>query len=189
MDLFGDLPTWAMALVIFLLRVVDVSMATCRTIAVVQGRVFMSVAIGFVEVLVWVTTVAQVLQHASNNPILLFAFAGGFAAGNGAGIVLERWLAMGGVILRIVSLHAGHELAEVLRDYSPRVFLFEGYDNGEEMTLLYVVVRRRDAPRIVRQALAIDPQLFYAVDTLRESNMALGPATSFAGQRLIFKAK
>src|SRR5690606_3157161 len=118
-----------------------------------------------------------------------FAFAGGFAAGNGAGILLERWLAMGGVILRIVSLHAGHELAEVLRDYVPRVFVFEGYDNGEEMNLLYVVVRRRDAPRIIQQALAIDPQLFYAVDTLRESNMALGPVTSFAGQRVIFKAK
>jgi uncharacterized protein YebE (UPF0316 family) len=189
MDLIGELPTWAMALVIFTFRVIDVSMATCRTIAVVQGRILVSVAIGFVEVLVWVTTVAQVLQHASTNPILLFAFAGGFAAGNGAGILLERWLAMGGVILRIVSLNSGHELAEVLRDYVPRVFLFEGYDNGEEMNLLYVVVRRRDAPRIIRQALDVDPQLFYAVDTLRESNMTLQPITSLAGQRLIFKAK
>lgn len=189
MDLLAELPTWAMALTIFVMRMIDVSMATLRTIAVVQGRILVSVVIGFVEVLVWVTTVAQVLQHASTNPILLFSFAGGFAAGNAAGILLERWLAMGGVILRIVTLHAGHELAEVLRDYVPRVFLFDGHDNGEAMNLLYVTVRRRDAPKILRQALEVDPHLFYAVDTLRESNVALTPITGFAGQRLIFKAK
>src|SRR5690606_11004747 len=108
----NELPMWGLASAIFILRMIDVSMATLRTIAVVQGRIVVSVAIGFVEVLVWVTTVAQVIQHASNSPLLLFAFAGGFAAGNGVGILLERWLAMGAVILRIVSLHAGHELAE-----------------------------------------------------------------------------
>lgn len=186
----NELPMWGLASAIFVLRMIDVSMATLRTIAVVQGRILVSVAIGFVEVLVWVTTVAQVIQHASSSPLLLFAFAGGFAAGNGAGILLERWLAMGAVILRIVSLHAGHELAEALRDYVPRVFTFDGHDHGEQMTLVYVAVRRRDAPRLIRMALEIDPDLFYAVDNLRESNIALtAPLPSLAGSRVVFKTK
>ena len=107
-----------------------------------------------------------------------------------AGILLERWLAMGAVILRIVSLHAGHELAETLRDYVPRVFSFDGHDDGEQMTLVYVAVRRRVAPRLIRLALEIDPHLFYAVDNLRESNMALSaPLPSLAGSRMVFKTK
>ena len=106
-QLLDTLPVWALALVIFTLRVVDVSLGTCRTIAVVQGRMKVSVLLGFIEVLVWVTTVTHVIQKAADNGWLLLAYAAGFAFGNAAGIALERRLAMGSVILRIVSHDAG----------------------------------------------------------------------------------
>ncbi|MCA9241329.1 MAG: hypothetical protein KDA37_14060 [Planctomycetales bacterium] len=181
MGLLSDLPVWLLGVVIFLLRVVDVSLATCRTITVVQGRVITSVVIGFVEVLVWVTAVTQVIQHASRNPWLLLAYSTGFAAGNAAGIVLERRLAMGAVILRIVSKNHGEVLADALRHAAPKVYEFTGNSGGEPMSLLYVAVRRREARRLIDKALAIDPDLFYAVDLLRESNWAVQQPTAVRG--------
>lgn len=190
MEYLNSLPVWALALLIFLFRVIDVSLGTCRTIAVVQGHMVTSVVLGFIEVLVWVTTVAHVIQHASDNPLLLLAYASGFAAGNAAGIALERRLAMGTVILRIVSQKAGEPLADTLRHRVPRVFLFEGHDNGNKMTLLYVAVRRRHARQLINAAMQIDPDLFYAVDPLRESNWLLTQAMpNPTGWRAIAKKK
>lgn len=188
MELLSQLPVWALALLIFTLRVVDVSLGTCRTIAVVQGRITTSVMLGFVEALLWLTTVAQVIHHASGDPLLLTAYAGGFAAGNASGIALERRLALGGVILRLVSRAKADELAEALHHHAPRVYRFDGAQDDQQVSLLYVVVRRRDAPRLIDASLAIDPDAFYAVDMLRESNLAVLP-THASGWRSIAKKK
>lgn len=179
MDSLTELPIWGAALVIFFLRIVDVSLGTFRTIAVVQGRTVTSVVLGFLEVLVWITTVSQVMKQAGSNPTLLLAYAAGFAAGNAVGILLERRLALGGVILRMVTATKGDELAGALREKSPRVYTFRGEGRGEQeseaVTLIYVVALRRRAKRLLKRALAIDPNLFYAVDPLRDSNADLGP--------------
>jgi uncharacterized protein YebE (UPF0316 family) len=190
MDYLIALPVWLLAALIFALRIVDVSLGTCRTIAVVQGHMGTSVFLGFIEVLVWITVVANVIQHASTNVWLLIAYAAGFAAGNATGIYLERWLALGMVILRIVSESSGNELAEALEASGPRVFMFDGFHNREQMMLLYVAVRRRDASPLLEKARRIDPNLFYAVDTLRESNMlTTAPLPTATGWRTAVKMK
>lgn len=191
MDYLDQLPVWALALGIFFLRIVDVSLGTCRTIAVVQGRIGISVVLGFLEVLVWVTTVTHVVHHATSNPLLLLAYASGFAVGNAAGILVEKRIAMGTVILRIVSHAAGNDLAAELRRYVPRVFQFEGRNNEEEMMLLlYVVVRRRHARRLLDVAMEVDPDLLYAVDPMRETNWLFAqPPAAPTGWRAVMKKK
>lgn len=190
MPFLDTLPVWGLALLIFFLRIADVSMGTCRTLAVVQGRIGVSVALGFVEVLIWITTVSQVFQKAAGNPWLLLAYAGGFACGNGVGIALERRLAMGSVILRIVSHDAGDDLANALRKHSPRVLTFEGSDEDHAVTLLYVAARRRQVRRLIAVARDVDPDLFYAVDPLRDSNWVLAqPMPAPTGWRAVMKKK
>ena len=103
MQLLENLPVWLLAVVVFSLRIVDVSLGTVRTIAVVQGWIKLSVVLGFFELLIWIAAVSQVIARVKEQPILMLAFAGGFAAGNAAGILLERVLALGTCVVRIVS--------------------------------------------------------------------------------------
>lgn len=190
MEAMFSLPIWLVAILIFSLRIIDVSLGTCRTIAVVQGRIGLSVLLGFLEVLVWITTVANVIQHASNNAWLLLAYAVGFAAGNATGIYLERWLAMGMVILRLMTETSGDELANALGSKVARVYKFDGSQNGSSIRLLYVPVQRRKASALITEAQRIDPHLFYAVDTLRDSNMLLPtPLPTPTGWRAAVKFK
>ena len=49
------------ALLIFVLRVVDVTLGTIRTISMVNGRVLSSVILGFFEVLIWITVISGVM--------------------------------------------------------------------------------------------------------------------------------
>jgi|GEM_PF-442355 uncharacterized protein YebE (UPF0316 family) len=176
MSWLDGLAVWQLAVVIFCLRIVDVSMGTLRTISVVQGRTWVSVGLGFCEVLVWITVMNQVIHKAAEHPLLLLAYAGGFASGNAVGIALERWLAMGGVILRLASTHAGEHLAELLRERSSQVFTFEGRSEFHPLTMIYVVVRRREVRQLVELGRRLDPNLFYSVESLRESSAPLLPS-------------
>ena len=70
MHFITDLPIWALALLIFCLRIGDVSIGTMRTIAVVNGRVKLSVLLGFFEVIIWILAIGSVIQRIAEHPIL-----------------------------------------------------------------------------------------------------------------------
>lgn len=188
MNLEG-LPVWELAIIIFLLRICDVSIGTFRTIAVVQGRTVVSVILGFFEVLIWVLVMSNVLRHAAQNPVLLLAYAGGFATGNAVGIQLERSFALGHVVLRIISVKSG-ELVERLRSRVQHVSTFVGQDGEKSVMLLFLACRRRDLKELIAEARGIDPELFFAVDPLRESSIDLAqPLPHPTGWRAVFKMK
>lgn len=188
--MFGDgIPVWGLAVIIFLLRICDVSIGTIRTIAVVQGRITTSVVLGFFEVLIWLTAVSQVFEHAVENPILLLAYAGGFATGNAVGIQMEKRLAFGNVILRIISSKA-EVVLDRLHQRVAHVTMFAGKDGDEDVVLLYLACRRRDLRELVGLAREVDPELFFAVDPLRESSIDFAtPLPHPTGWRSVFKMK
>jgi uncharacterized protein YebE (UPF0316 family) len=158
-----DLPVWALALLIFCLRVCDVSLGTLRTLSVVQGRTALAVGLGFTEVLLWVVAVSQVIARVGTEPLLALAYAGGFATGNAAGIWLERKLAFGHVVVRIFS-PVGHAIAPALRAAGHVLTTFAGEGRDGPVTLLYVTTSRENAREIIDTALAHDPEAFYSVE-------------------------
>ncbi|MAT72249.1 MAG: hypothetical protein CMJ58_22310 [Planctomycetaceae bacterium] len=180
MDWLHSLPLWASALMIFLLRITDVSLGTVRTIAVVQGRAKLSVVIGFVESLVWLVAVSQALRGVGESVVLMLAYCGGFAAGNGIGVLLDKSLAMGVIVVRIITgkSGAGREIAATLRDAGWRLTTFDGEGDGGNAPrkLIFAICSRRDAPRLMRMAKRIDPELYYSFDLLREFSAGeMGP--------------
>ncbi len=188
MELLNNMPLWLVALAIFALRIVDVSLGTIRTILVVQGRLAASVLIGFVEVLLWVTAVSQVIANIKESPLLAVAFAGGFATGNAAGILLERRLAIGTCVLRIISNGQGEKVAGAFRNAGRDVTSFDGWDEGGQRKLLYTTCPRREAKHLVDLAKVIDPHLFYMVDRFSQTGNG-GPLPHPSGWRAVLKKK
>lgn len=188
MELLNNMPLWVVALVIFSLRIVDVSLGTIRTIFVVQGKLVVSVLIGFVEVLVWVTAVSHVIANIRESPLLAVAFAGGFATGNAVGILLERRLAIGSCVLRIISNGQGENVAAALRTAGRDVTTFDGWDSDRRRKLIYTTCPRREATQLVNLAKAIDPRVFYMVDRFSQTGYG-GPLPHPTGWRAVFKKK
>jgi uncharacterized protein YebE (UPF0316 family) len=166
--LFEGWPIWAVAMAIFLLRVADVSLGTVRTICVVQGKLVLSVVLGFFEVLIWLFGASHVIATIRTHPQLALAFAAGFAAGNGVGILVERAVALGSVALTIISPLEGLQIAASLRARGQRLTTFEGEGRDGAVTMLYTTCPRRELRTLLDQARAIDPRLFYTVEPLRE---------------------
>ena len=85
-----EFSTLLLGLLIFLARVVDVSLGTIRTIVIVQGKTLVAFVLGFIEVLIWITIVSTVVHRITETPVLVLFYALGFATGNVVGIIMER---------------------------------------------------------------------------------------------------
>jgi len=188
MEVIDSLPIWALAVLIFCLRILDVSLGTLRTVAVVQGRLAISVMIGFVEIMIWSIAVSQVITRVQDSPVLLFAFAAGFAAGNACGIALERAIGIGEVVVRMIVSTQHEAIAERIRGMGFGLTSFAGQGRDGPRTLMFTTCTRRSLNRIISEAAALDPSVFYTVDRFSHTGR-VDPLPHPTGWRAIFKMK
>jgi len=178
-----------MALLIFCARVTDVTLGTLRTILVVRGRVLMSSMLGFVEVSIWIFVITRVMKNL-DNPWNMLGWAAGFAAGNAVGILVERRLAMGKMVLRVITRRQGETVAAAIRGLGFGVTSFEGRGLEGPVNLLYVVLDRAKMGGVKEIALETDPDAVIITEDVREFQDSLRPTNvPRTGIRAVFKKK
>src|SRR5688572_27312450 len=153
-------------LVIFCLRIVDVSLATLRMLLAVRGVKMVAPLIGFFEVLIWILAVGTAIRHL-DSPLHLIGYAAGFATGTLVGLMIEERMALGVSNIRVVSRHGGVELAEALRERGFGVTEFAGQGREGHVEVLDAVLRRRDLPAALREIDFWDPDAFVTVQEPR----------------------
>jgi uncharacterized protein YebE (UPF0316 family) len=185
-----DLIPWLLAPAIFVARVADVSLGTIRIIIGFRGYRWLAALIGFVEALIWVLAVRQVLLHLDAQPWLAVAYAGGFAAGNYLGISMERRIGVGRELVRAICYREDVSLAAALREAGYRVVELEGRGKGgRRVQVVYVVERRRKVPALIAMIAAFDAEAIYTVADVKThvgEEADLPPETGFS---LRFKRK
>ena len=188
MELLDALPLWALTFLIFALRIVDVSLGTLRTITTVRGRLEVSMMLGFIEVLIWVAVVSHVISRVDQQPVLILAYAAGFAAGNACGILLERRFAGGTCVIRMITGERAEALADQLRARGQAVTTFEGRGVDGNRTLLFTTCRRAEVASLVDLMKAVAPGLFYTVERFTHAEYAM-PLPGPTGWRAVLKKK
>lgn len=185
-----SLMTIGTGLLIFCSRIVDVSLGTLRTISIVQGRKWMAFWLGFFEVILWLIVISAVIHRIQDNPVLGIFYAFGFAAGNMVGIELEHWLAMGHIILRVISREHSKELTACIRVNGFSVTVFHGEGKDGPVDELYIVCRRRDLKPLLRLVQDIAPDAFYVTEQAGAVSKIYRPVMQqVTGWRAIFKRK
>ena len=129
------------ALAIFALRIVDVSCDTMRVIFAIRGKRGIAALLGFVQALVWIFAVGNAVKHL-DSILHVFGYAGGYALGTYVGVTIERTIAYGVATVRVVSKHAGVEIAEALRNAGYAVTEFPGFGRDGAVEILNSVVQR-----------------------------------------------
>jgi len=100
-------------LLIFVARILDVTLMTLRIVFSAQGRRSIAPIVGFFEVLIWILAISQIMRNLT-NPLTYIAYAAGFAAGNYMGLFIEQKLAMGMVAVRVFLKHDCDRLMNLL---------------------------------------------------------------------------
>jgi uncharacterized protein YebE (UPF0316 family) len=153
-------------ILIFVLRIGDVSLATLRILLSMRNVRILVPFIGFVEVLLWIFAVGSAIRNLESGWHLL-GYAGGFAAGNIVGLWVEEKLAFGLAVVRIMSRHGGVELADALRERGFGVTEYAGHGRDGRVEVVDTVVKRRRIKEVLREVDRWDPDAFVMVDEPR----------------------
>lgn len=138
-------------LLIFVAKILEVSLMTLRTVLITRGEKVYGSIIGFFEVSIWLYLVSKVLVGINEDPIRMVVYALGFACGNYLGSILEEKLALGLLTISvIVSETDGDTLAEKLRECNVGVTKIKAEGINENRTILMVHAKRRRKNEIIK---------------------------------------
>ena len=160
----SNLFTWViLPILIFLCRIVDVSIGTIRIIYVARGMKLFAAVFGFFEILIWLIAITQIMQNLTNFVIYL-TYAAGFSTGNYLGIFIENKLALGYLAVRIITQKGATELVEHLneKDYSVTSIAARGLSG--RVRLVYAIIKRKDLEEVISIVKEFNPNAFYAVE-------------------------
>ncbi len=182
MEILSAYP-WLLAPAIFLARVADVSLGTFRTIIVFRGYRSLAAAIGFIEVMIWVSAAGQVFSNL-DSWYLTVAYAGGFACGNYVGMLLESRIAIGRELVRAISFSEKGHLAERLREQGYRVVELSGNSGEYPVEVVLVIEKRREIAALIATIRREDPQAIYTISDVKS---AYNPET-LSSEKPLFNA-
>jgi uncharacterized protein YebE (UPF0316 family) len=150
-------------LVIFCLRIVDVSLDTMRVLSAVRGSRWVAAGLGFFQALIWIVVVGNAIRYL-DSVWHVIGYAAGFAAGTLAGISIENALAYGLATVRVVSRDGAVEIAAALRERGYGVTAFGGEGRDGRVEILNSVVQRQDLADVMRIVDRWDPGAFVTVE-------------------------
>jgi uncharacterized protein YebE (UPF0316 family) len=166
---FYDSPIFSylvLPVLIVLARICDVTIGTLRIIVLSRGHRYLAPLLGFFEVLVWITVTAKIIQNL-HNPICYVAYAGGFALGNLVGIIVEERLAMGMVVIRIISSQDATQLVNMLRDGGYGVTSIPAQGSSGLVQVIFSVIKRSNLDKVVEIVKKFNPKAFYSIEDVR----------------------
>ncbi len=162
---------------IFALRVTDVSLGALRISMLVRGRRGLAGLFGFVESFIWLVAAALVLGNL-DSPWKFIAYSSGYASGTMLGSTLERWLAIGDAIVRVITPAGAPSVARVLREagYFVTNITAEGLDGPAHVD--FSVVPRRNVRELLTIIHRESPESFVTVEETTPIRRPVTPAVS-----------
>ena len=175
MDINSDtLSLIVVPILIFLAKITDVTFGTIRIIMISRGMKYIAPIFGFFEILVFLFAISQIMRHLDNITYYL-AYAFGYASGTYVGILIEEKMAMGMVIIRVITKRDATELLESLRSTGYGVTSFDGQGSTGLVKLIYMTIERRDVDSVLEMIRKFNPKAFFSIEEVRLAKEGIFP--------------
>lgn len=178
-----ELYTWlVIPLLIFLARIVDVSIGTIRILFISRGKKYLAPIMGFFEVLVWLLAIGQIMRNLT-NVLCYLAYAGGFATGTYVGLWIEEKLAVGLLMVRVVTHKDASFLIEHLRKEAFGVTHVAARGMTGKVRIVFTIIKRGDLSRVINIIRKFNPNAFYSTEDVRSVSKEVFPLASSQDRR------
>lgn len=161
-------------LMIFVAEMCVVAVSTVRIIAVARGMKPLAAVLGFFEITLWLFAIGQIMTNLT-DPACYIAFAGGFTLGNYVGMTLEEKMALGSLVVRVITHRDAGGLVESLRQARYGVTSIDARGAIGPVQIVFTVVKRRELDRVAALIRQFDPKAFYSVDGLHSAVEGIFP--------------
>jgi len=156
---------------IFALRILDVSIGTLRIAYLVRGRRALAGLLSFFESLVWLTAAAQVITSL-DAPVKFVAYAAGYATGTVLGVSIERWIASGDTLLRVVTPVGSPSVEHPLRAAGYYVTSLNAQGRDGDVRVHFTVLARRKVPEALRIIRGASPGAYVTLEATTPARAA-----------------
>ena len=158
------------ALIIFSLRLADQSLGTMRALLVSKNKPIYAALIGLVESAIWIVAISQVIKDI-DDPVLIGAYATGFAAGTILGTYIERIVGVGNIVVRVFTASNSPSVAETLRDNGHGVTVIDGEGKDGPVKIYLCVIPRRKLKSVLSMIEKINPNAYITTDMANPTSL------------------
>jgi uncharacterized protein YebE (UPF0316 family) len=148
---------------IFLSRVLDVSIGSLRMLCAAKGQRIAAPLLGFCEILIWITALRAVLSEPA-NPLFYIAYAAGFAAGTFTGIRIDEALSEKFLLLTIFPSGDPAELRKNLKENGYQVTIQTAEGEEGERSIIRAVIAKKDEKKALSIIRAYSPQAIFTFE-------------------------
>ncbi len=161
-------------LLIFFARICDVTIGTIRIVFVSKGHKRIAPILGFFEVFIWIVAISQIMSNL-NNFICYFAYAAGFATGNYVGLLVEERIAVGNLMIRVITSKDGDVLAKILNLHGFGVTIVDAEGSSGKVNIIYSLVHRTNITSALKLIKDFNSEIFYSIEDIRDVNSGIFP--------------
>jgi len=161
-------------LFIFFARIADVTLGTFRIIFISRGMKYLSALVGFFEVFIWLLAIGQIFQNL-NNFLCYFAYSGGFAGGSFLGVYIADKIAIGKVVLRIITARDSSLLVQELKDRNYGVTTVDAHGALGTVKMVFSIIPRQSLQDVLTLVQSCNPKAFYSVEDVRSVGEGIFP--------------
>lgn len=156
-------------ILIFFARILDVSINTIRIIFVMSGKKYIATLMGFLESLIWLLAIGQIFKH-MDNVYCYIAYPAGFAGGIFIGMLIEEKIALGKVIIRVITAENLDSIIAYLNKHQFRFSVVSAESNEGKENLLFAVLKRDHVPVILDEIKRHLPKAFYTIESVKSAS-------------------
>ncbi|MFW5822635.1 MAG: DUF2179 domain-containing protein [Tangfeifania sp.] len=161
-------------LLIFMARITDVTIGTIRIVMISKGAKRWAPFLGFVEIFIWLLAMTKIFENL-DNWICYFAYAGGFAAGNYIGLIIEEKLAVGIVKIQIITRKNADKLIENLKEAGYGITYHSAQGSNDFVSIIYSIIKRHEIRKVEKIIKKTNPQAFYSVEDVKTVSHTVYP--------------
>lgn len=156
-------------LLIAFARILDVTIGTIRLIFVSRGMKNLAPILGFLEVIIWLLAIGQIMQQLDNF-MSYIGYGAGFAAGNYIGILIVEKMSIGTVVIRIIPKNDTTGLMTHLREANYGVTSIDAEGKLGPVKILFSIVKKKDLKDALNIINTHNPNAFYTVEEVQKVN-------------------
>ena len=158
------------SLIIFALRLADQSLGTMRALLVSKNKPIYAAFIGLVESAIWIVAISQVIKDI-DDPVLIGAYASGFAAGTILGSYIERIVGVGNIVVRVFCPANSPSVAETLRENGHGVTVIDGEGKDGPVKIYLCVIPRRKLKSVLQMIEEINSNAYITTDMANPTSL------------------
>ena len=155
-----------LCLKIFFARIIDVTLATLRTVYSVKGKTILAGIIGFIEATIWFIVVKEALNTDIQSPFIVMSYAGGFAAGSVLGTLVSKTFVNSLIKVEVITTKATPDNVEKIRLEGFGVSVIDILDNDDDVDkkMLIITLNSKHLEELKRILRHIDRNAFVVVN-------------------------